>query len=414
MQSLHCFAVVASFLLEFGVLALDVTASASGHETTYNGTTRYVQAPPFPNTSLTSSPTTFPSTGSGFDFATDCESRIRSQSSAILDYQSQHGSSVVTTISNTMTWTRTPWAQSSPTKVVTLCDGHERVVGSLATSMGEPEVLTTSWYNTNTNFELATTYMESPPCSIGYGDCMSLWSTWTSKSNSVVNTVSAYYLPEEPPCNNPATSDNYTFSTNPTGGLCDNCLIMASTARLLYWPITTATGSYDLCDNRAPTIPATSTGVGPNTFVTGDLTITSPTIAISFALVSRADQCGPTVTGTVIPVHPDEVSSVRGYRVFYTHLPFNFADLNMECIGNSTDPDNCFTAVPADAYFGGLNRDAALEGEYEGLTVFNDYKPQILMPKTMESGIFDTWGNHCVIHPDGVSCTTMPSKDLIC
>ncbi|GAB7362057.1 hypothetical protein MBLNU230_g2091t1 [Neophaeotheca triangularis] len=368
------------------------TASASNDHLSH-----YTKDPPFPNNTIP-----LAQTGSGFDFATNCEALIRSQSSAVQYYQSRHGSTVVDTLSNTFTAASTPITVGEPTKLVTLCDGHPRVVGSVETSVGEPVTSTTTWYNTNTNFEWATSYTKPPPCSILPDDCISLWSTWSIKSSSVANTVSVYVVPEEPPCANPTTSLTFTYSTNSAGRNCDNCMIVASTARLLYWPVTTAQGSYDLCENRAPTVPATRTQTGPNTFVTHGLTITSPTVAISFGMLSRADGCGPTMTSTVVPVNPDEVSSVRGYRVFFTHMPFNYADLNMECIGNSTDPDNCFTAVPAAAYFGGLNRNAGLEGDFEGLTVYNDYKPQMLMPKTMEEGIFDTWGDHCVVHPDGV------------
>lgn len=52
--------------------------------------------------------------------------------------------------------------------------------------------------------------------------------------------------------------------------------------RLLYWPVTRVG---NLCDANRTTLTGTATGVGPNTYankeILGDLTITSPTVAIS-------------------------------------------------------------------------------------------------------------------------------------
>nr|OQO24277.1 hypothetical protein B0A51_07979 [Rachicladosporium sp. CCFEE 5018] len=182
----------------------------------------------------------------------------------------------------------------------------------------------------------------------------------------------------------------------------------------MYWPITTVDGSGDLCNKTASTITPPPTA--PRSFVTDGITITSPSVAISFGHMSRADQCGRTINATIVPVNPSEVTSVRGFRALFTHHRFNFADLNYHCFStNSTNytiadgaGDDCYQQVPAAAYFGGLNNAVVYDqyvfrtmSQYQS-TIWGDYQPQILPPQTMTSAIRRIWGDDCIIHPDGV------------
>ncbi|OQN98400.1 hypothetical protein B0A48_15668 [Cryoendolithus antarcticus] len=181
----------------------------------------------------------------------------------------------------------------------------------------------------------------------------------------------------------------------------------------MYWPVTTVESSGDLCNKTAATITPTPTA--PKSFVTDGITITSPSVAISFGHMSRADQCGRTINATIVPVNPSEVTSVRGFRALFTHHRFNFADLNYHCFStNSTNytiadgaGDDCYQQVPAAAYFGGLNNAVVYDqyvfrtlSQYQS-TIWGDYQPQILPPQTMTSAIRRIWGDDCVIHPDG-------------
>lgn len=209
-------------------------------------------------------------------------------------------------------------------------------------------------------------------------------------------------------------SSSISYSSNSRGQTCDNCLIAASTARVMFWPVTTASGG-NLCNNTASTITASPTGP-PNSFVTEGITITSPTVAVSLGFMSRVDGCGTTINHTIIPVHPDQVSSVRGYRALFSHHRFNFADLNYWCgdtnTTNSTiadgQGDSCYQQVPAAAYFGGLNNAVVYaQAPFRNLskadmTIWDDYQPQLLPPQTMTEAIASLWGPNCYIHPDGV------------
>ena len=107
-----------------------------------------------------------------------------------------------------------------------------------------------------------------------------------------------------------------------------------------------------------PVLNGTRTGLGPNTFVTAGVTITSPSVAISLAGVSRQDGCYTTIDNTIIPVDADSVTSIRGGGIGYLYYPFQYQHLNYECIAangslyvaDGSGPD-CYTVVPSIAYF---------------------------------------------------------------
>ncbi|KAH0364867.1 hypothetical protein KCU65_g6486, partial [Aureobasidium melanogenum] len=157
------------------------------------------------------------------------------------------------------------------------------------------------------------------------------------------------------------------------------------------------------------------TGDGPNTFVTGGVTITSPSVGIYMASVSRADGCYTTLASTIVVVPPSEVLSARGARALYDHEPFQYQDLNYHCQpANSSDfwiqdePGNdCYQQVPAAAYFSGesaFNWDEYYpNGVGPTLTIGPNYRPYILPPSSMTdwaNSIFSTSG--CQIQVDGV------------
>ncbi|KAH0288101.1 hypothetical protein M436DRAFT_81617 [Aureobasidium namibiae CBS 147.97] len=157
------------------------------------------------------------------------------------------------------------------------------------------------------------------------------------------------------------------------------------------------------------------TGDGPNTFVTDGITITSPSVAISFASVSRVDGCFTTLESTIIVVSASEVMSARSARALYDHKPFRYQDLNYKCqpANSSTswiqdEPgDDCFQQVPAAAYF--VGESAFAWDEYyptaytRALTIGDDYRPYILLPSTMTewaNSVFHT--TSCEIQVNGI------------
>lgn len=363
------------------------------------------------STSHTGAPI-FATTGSGQEYASSCADALSTWSSNSFAWQWANDIVTTSTFSSAFTETIQKPGSTKVTSVITLCDGYPRVVGHTSVSTGGKYTSTVAWTNTITASEPNHAYPTPAPCSIRPDDCKTLSSSynkWLSKelSEKGFATVPAPQCTITP-------SSSMSYSKNTRGQTCDNCMIAASTARVMFWPVTTSAGA-DLCNQTGSTITASPTGP-PNSFVTEGITITSPTVAVSLGYMSRVDGCGTTIDHTIIPVHPDQVSSVRGFRALFSHHRFNFADLNYFCMNANTtnatiadgEGDSCYQQVPADAYFGGLNNAVVLDQapfrnlSKSQMTIFDNYQPQLLPPQTMTKAITSLWGNDCIIHPDGV------------
>jgi hypothetical protein len=353
-----------------------------------------------------------PTTGTGQEYASQCADALSTWSSSSFAWQWDNVIPQTTTFSSGFTETFEGSGSTKVTSMITLCDGYPRVVGHTSVSRGKNYTTTVAWTNTITESEANHAYPTPAPCSIRPSDCETLsqsYNSWLTKelSEKGFATVPAPMCTIEP-------SFSPSYSENTRGQTCDNCMIAAATARVMFWPVTTRAGS-DLCNVTASTITASPTGP-PNSFITDGITITSPTVAVSLGFMSRVDGCGTTIDHTIIPVHPDQVSSVRGFRALFSHHRFNFADLNYWCMNTNTTNatiadglgDSCYQQVPADAYFGGLNNAVVLDqAPFRNLskaqmTIWDDYQPQLLPPQTMTEAITSLWGNDCIIHPDGV------------
>ena len=260
--------------------------------------------------------------------------------------------------------------------------------------------------NTNPTFIFAS-YPTAAPCSINPEDCELLWKSWTTHYSAMTSRQDGLL---DPPCSTREVSQSY--STNAAGGVCDNCLIIGHKIRLLYWPVLTKFGSGDLCNKTAETITASPTGDGPNQSITEGLTITRPSVDISVGGFSCVDKCGTAVAHTIIPVAPKDALSVNGARALFTHKPFNFADLNYECLSEPdaiyaitrADQNDCYQEVPASAYFGYANAagvDWYMPKAFANSTIWPNCQPQVLPPKMMTEAIRSLWGDDCYIHPDG-------------
>lgn len=295
-----------------------------------------------------------PASGSGDAFASSCQSALWAWKESSSSYGISHTSYSLTTVP-VFTATGPSVAASS---VITLCDGYSRAVGSASyITPARNSLLMTE------TLPVYASYTTTMPCSINPSDCANLYSSYSTLVSSLMGvntTISA------PPC---ATNGNNTVPFTSTscsyGGVVG---VKGSSVRLLYWPVRTADNSSYFCSQAkysataaSPlTIPQSRTGSGPNTFVTGTLTITSPTVALSYGGLSRIDGCGTTIDHTIITMRPEELSSVRGGRSLYDLRPFNYGDMNWMCAepGNSShfnvqdvEGPNCYQNVPAQAYW---------------------------------------------------------------
>ena len=352
-----------------------------------------------------------PSTGSGLAYAESCQAKLFAWRSSKTSFGSEYGHSSTSIFSSEMSIVSVEPETPTVTSLITLCDGHPRVVGQWTTSNGSSTTLNYQWTNTNPVFVPAS-YPTPKPCSISPDDCQLLYSSWTSRWNSITSATPDFSEGlDSPPCET-SQRPQPSYSTNAKGEQCDNCLIAGRQIRLLFWPVTTVAGSGDLCEKSAETFTGTATG-SPRSVVTDGMTITSPTIAVSIGGLSRVDDCGTTVDHTIIPVLPEEVSSVEGARALFTHRPFNFADLNYKCLD---DPDeeyittgtrtDCYREVPASAYFTGYANAAGANwidpNAFTNRTIWPNYQPQVLPPTTITEAIRSLWGPDCYIHPDGI------------
>lgn len=271
-------------------------------------------------------------TGTGPEYASSCAAALQAWSSSSFDWQWSNDIVSTSTFSSAFTETVQKPGTTKVTSVITLCDGHPRVVGHTSTSRGGNYTTTVAWTNTITDSAPNHAYPTPTPCSIQPSDCKVLSKSYDSSLSSVLKSQ-GWATGGGPLCT-VTPSSTVTYSTNSQGQQCNNCLIAASSARVMFWPVTTASGG-NLCNKTASTITASPTGP-PNSFITEGITITSPTVAVSLAYLSRVDGCGTTIAHTIIPVRPEEVTSVRGYRALFSHHRFNFADLNYFCMDTNT------------------------------------------------------------------------------
>lgn len=239
------------------------------------------------------------------------------------------------------------------TSMTTLDDGHPRVVGfaqstSTTTTVGGPLRYTTSiGQYPSLAYNMPPYNVPVAPCTIAPNDCQSLY----ERNVSLVYGYNASKI-----------CSFTTTSYRPANGqVCQECVLVANYATLLYWPVRTVEGSASLRNGTVQTIGLSRTADGPNTFVTEGITITSPSVGIALSSLSRYDGCYTTVASTIVVVHPSEVLSIRSARAWAQHWPFAFQDLNYKCRSQNSsiewiqnEPgDNCYQQVPADAYLTG-------------------------------------------------------------
>ena len=106
------------------------------------------------------------------------------------------------------------------------------------------------------------------------------------------------------------------------------CYVDASGVELLYWPMTPASGY--------PNDTVVSNATEVVTAIFEGLTITSPTVVLSYGAIYATDDCGSTLGGVypgrLLTLHPDSVSSLYvqgGPPQHGSPFRFNFEDLNI-------------------------------------------------------------------------------------
>ncbi|KAI7716320.1 hypothetical protein KC353_g5463 [Hortaea werneckii] len=215
-----------------------------------------------------------------------------------------------------------------------------------------------------------------------------------------VDYLSAPYTEPRPTCS-PSTTTQCIFSKD-----CSKCTISGGTVQLLYFPVSgtsaTASASSFVSGSRGKAAGqagwnttasatkdsgarVTSAPSRPETAMYESITLTSPSVYISFHTAYANNECGSQVgnryPGAILPLNPDELSSVYGlYGTLYSTLSdplfpvpvksaylkaasFNLADLNWP--------------VPVSAY---QNQPKFKLGGEIFSVVFDDYRPVLAVP----------------------------------
>ncbi|KAI7622500.1 hypothetical protein KC343_g2724 [Hortaea werneckii] len=215
-----------------------------------------------------------------------------------------------------------------------------------------------------------------------------------------VDYLSAPYTEPRPTCS-PSTTTQCIFSKD-----CSKCTISGGTVQLLYFPVSrtsspaSASSSVSASSGKIlgnagwngtasatgnPGSVMTSAPTKPETAMYENITLTSPSVYISFHTAYANNECGSQVgkryPGAILPLNPDELSSVYGlYGTLYSTLSdplfpvpvtsaylkaasFNLADLNWP--------------VPVSAY---QNQPKFKLGGEIFSVVFDDYRPVLAVP----------------------------------
>jgi hypothetical protein len=133
-----------------------------------------------------------------------------------------------------------------------------------------------------------------------------------------------------------AWPSNFTFAPGCTLG-CSACRITGGSVRLLYWPPATAQPN--------------NTAIGSQivTAVYDDVTLTSPTVYVSFAEVHAQDSCstiGKTYSNTIVALTTSaDLSSLWGYD-WYNPAHLSTASFNYSDLYSTPVPDSIYNSQP--------------------------------------------------------------------
>ncbi|KAK3659353.1 hypothetical protein LTR56_001243 [Elasticomyces elasticus] len=308
-----------------------------------------------------------------------------------------------------------------PAQTTTLCDGNPRAMGR-ASITGNTTVTLAQMTTVEIQSSQGAPYPSSKPsCSINLEECQALYelnSTYViiteMEGASVCDPGSITASPSDPLTSfgeETFGQENPTATPTASSGTCNDCMIVAAEAQILYWPVRTQVGLGQLCDTTdQPLLPtydpvnATISGPPSSTFVTAGVTITSPSVGIALTSVSRKDGCYGTVATTVIPMDPDSVVSLRGdLGGGYVYYPFQYSDLLYNCKGSNGSVyqadgpgEDCWPIVPSSVYFQAPTTYAwanYIPKTAQGLlTIADDYRPDILLPSNGDPWMSRRWG----------------------
>ncbi|MCJ1384866.1 hypothetical protein MMC17_007984 [Xylographa soralifera] len=203
-----------------------------------------------------------------------------------------------------------------------------------------------------------------------------------------ITTTTSWFLTDviiSPEFDDPAPPCYEVSVSTPTG--CSECYLVASTIQLIYFPVSTVSGS--------PSLAITSMGTSVPTEIYDGETYTSGSVYIKFDTLRAVDACniplGSMYSNVIVTLRSDEVSSLRYTQrqitesngelgLSFAYLgpySFNYGDLN--------------PPVPYSAWAGQF-------GSFGLIETFGAYNPYVSIPSAAQ--YFDpAWAN-CTIDPN--------------
>lgn len=353
-------------------------------------------------------------TGSGFDYASSCESYTREWLSASSDWflTNKYSSIAVNTIVNT----ETLYSVDVIPVTTTSCLGLSRELGGQTLAQSPTGVDVSTMLHSYITSKAPPYPVSAPACKFATADCNLLWDEWDA-----YNSLAASVWPDVP--TSTRVPEPFCNPDRP-GAYCDKCVIQGNFANLHYWPMI-AVG--EPCDADRSFITATPTIPGKaNTVVFGTNTFTSPTVYLSIdylAAVATSDEhwnfCGQEFSSTFIPLMPEQVSTIRYSLIdngnIYDYYTFDqgttteyetLTSKNFTIAATASLPvafQDFMEAVPAAAwnaqYWNAYSTGVGLATD--AVIIDAQYSPIIVLPQQVHS--MDPLWSNCEVHLGGIS-----------
>ena len=159
-----------------------------------------------------------------------------------------------------------------------------------------------------------------------YGTLQMSYAWWTT----MFTDTSTLFTATETILNTPTLNISYPsciptqVASHSYSGACGPCTLFANSVKLIYWPVSTASGT--------PNLTITPTGTSILTGVSDGTTYTSGSVYLKYEMAGASNFCGgvgKNHLGAVITLRSDEVSSLVGDGTYFGGAEsFNYADLN--------------------------------------------------------------------------------------
>lgn len=247
----------------------------------------------------------------------------------------------------------------------TLCDNIPRAPAGVPEFLSQTYTVVEKPASTG---PVTTNTKAIPTCSVEADQCFNLGRSYKQWQSGQLGGSEPVF-PDLGPC------QNYQH--------CDSCQIRGRSVQLFYWPVPKVAGG--LCASNGSTITPTPTATGPSTIVTRGVTLTSPSVYLSFGYlvgISDASACGQPTSDLLVSIPPESLSSIRtvgdgSSTTTALTLPFNFADLD---------------TVPKDAYQGMARCHSDPAKGNLCSTVYDDYNPHLVIPDAVRT-LVPFWRN---------------------